>query len=127
MPLLPFGESLYSASSLKSLKRSVETRLFAGGVLVMVPSSIAQFDGLSLNCTPHGVIDVPSNSATGLPKVCDALASQAAHCGGRTPVTLTLLSAAPTVPVSLPPAARRTTDVLAAPVPGSVNDNSPLA
>src|SRR4051812_13527080 len=103
MPLLPLGDSLYSASILKSLNFSFDMRLLAGGVLVMAPCSTAQPIGLSLFCTPHASIDEPSNSATGLPKVCCALASHAGQVGGLMPVTL--IASVPTVPVSLPPAA----------------------
>src|SRR5687767_5355088 len=98
MPLLPFGETLYSASSRKSLNVSLETRLLAFGSLVMTPSAMDQPIGLSLIARPQASSDLPSNRATGLPKECLALASQAPQAGGRMPVTLTV----PTVPVSLP-------------------------
>ena len=93
-------------------------------MLVIAPSSIAQPIGLSFACTPHAAIDVPSNSTTGLAKVCWPLASQAPHVGGRTPVTLTGFS--PTVPVSLPPAAFRLTTFLGL-SPAMVKVSSPLA
>src|SRR3954469_2621258 len=127
MPLLPFGDSLYSASRRKSLKRSFETRLLAGGVLVIAPSSTIQFIGLFLNCTSHAPIVLPSKRATGWPSACFAFASHAAQVGGRTPVTLTLSAGVPTVPVSLPPAACSDTAGFGSVRPGRPNDSSPLA
>src|SRR6476661_2886440 len=126
MPLFPLGDSLYSASSRKSLNRSFDTRLLAGGALVIAPSSTVQFCGLSLNCTPQAAIDFPSNNATGLPSACSPLALHAPHSGGRTPVTLTLFALVPTVPVSLPPAARRAI-VGCSLSPDSLNVSSPFS
>src|SRR5687767_13165102 len=101
MPLLPFGDTLYSASSRKSLNFSLETRLLARDSLVMAPSTTDHIIALSLFCTPHASIDLPSNSMTGLPNICLALASQAPQVGGRSPATLTV----PTVPLTVLPEA----------------------
>src|SRR5688572_11086076 len=106
MPLLPFGETLYSASRRKSRNFSFETRLLALGWLVIAPSSTLQPIGRSLCCTSQGSRLLPSKSATGLPNVCAPLALQAPHVGGRTPTTLIFESMEP---VSLPSAARSVT------------------
>src|SRR4051794_10837361 len=105
MPLLPFGDSLYSASRRKSLNFSFDTRLLPCGSLVIAPSATDHIIGLSFIWTPQASIDLPSNSATALPKECLALASQAPQTGGRSPVTF----AGPTVPLKVLPEACRVT------------------
>src|SRR5918993_583785 len=120
MPLLPFSDSLYSASRRKSRNFSFDTRLLAFGSLVMTPSSIDQPIGRVFIWTSQASSDLPSNRVTGLPKACDALASQAAQVGGRSPATFTW----PTVPVSLFPAARSVTVGRFCAVPPTMNVSS---
>src|SRR3954447_81850 len=84
--------SLYSAWILKSWNFCFETRLLAGGVLVIAPSSIVQFIGLFLVCTSHASIDFPSNRSTGCPSLCGAFASYLPHFGGRAPASSTVRS-----------------------------------
>src|SRR4051794_26035834 len=121
MPLLPFSDTLYSASRRKSLNFSFDTRLLPCGSLVITPSSIFHIMGLSFIWTSQASSDLPSNRATGLPRPCTALASHAAHFGGRSPEILTW----PTVPGSLFPAARKVTVGRFCPVPPTRNVSSP--
>src|SRR4029450_7422923 len=120
MPLLPFGDSLYSASSRKSLNFSLDTRLLPCGSLVIAPSATDHIIALSLFCTPHASIHLPSNSITGLRNVCLALASQAPQVGGRSPATFVV----PTVPVKVLPEACSVTVGRFCAVPPIMNDSS---
>jgi hypothetical protein len=63
---------------------------------------------------------LPSNSTTGFPNVCFALASQAPHAGGRSPVTFVV----PTVPLMVLPDAWSVTVGRFCAVPPTMNDKS---
>src|SRR6185436_5882972 len=101
MPLLPLGDSLYSASRRKSLNFSLEIRLLPCGSLVIAPSATDHMIARSFIWIPQASSDFPSNSTTGRPSVCFALASQAPQVGGRSPVTFVV----PTEPLIALPAA----------------------
>src|SRR3954447_22170933 len=94
MPLLLPVSMRYSAWILKSLKVCFETRLLAPFSLVMAPSTTDQPEGLLATCTPQVSSDLPSNSSTGLPCVCAALALADGHDGGRAPVNASVRSPA---------------------------------
>src|SRR5438552_18192223 len=90
MPLLLLAASLYSTLTLKSVNFSLDTRLLAGGLaLLITPSSITQPSGRFGICPMNASSDVPSNSALCLPYVCLPLSFAAVHLGGRTHILVT--------------------------------------
>src|SRR5262245_15099154 len=94
MPLLLPSASLYSASTLKSLNFSFETRLLAGGALASTPSATDQLTMRSPDCGRNAsvVCALPPKRSTGVPYECFAFAFDVGHLGGCTPTQLTVRS-----------------------------------